>query len=261
LINALEKIVSHKRGEIEAAKRRVSPSILRARLRAAPPVRDFLQALRAKTAIALIAEVKKASPSAGLIREDFDPVQIAAAYEQNGAACISVLTDEHFFQGSLADLQSVRQSVAVPVLRKDFLLDPYQLLESRAAGADCVLLIAECLDDDALRELHTGAQELGMQTLTEVYEPQNLPRVLALKPALVGVNNRDLKTFTTDLNHSIRLAAEVPATTLLVSESGIQTRDDIERLERAGIGAILVGETLMRAPDIGAKVRELLGSG
>jgi indole-3-glycerol phosphate synthase len=258
--NVLEKIMSHKRGEIEAAQGRVSSESLRAAVKSAPPVRDFAGALRTRDGVALIAEVKKASPSAGLIREDFDPVEIASTYEAHGAACISVLTDEHFFQGSLDHLRAVRKAVSLPVLRKDFLLDRYQVLEARAAGADCVLLIAECLDDNSLRDLYDYTRELGMDALIEIYEPYNLARALELRPALVGINNRNLKTFVTDLDHSIRLSPQVPAGTLLVSESGIRSRADVERLARAGIKAILVGETLMRPPDIGGKVRELLGS-
>lgn len=253
--------MAHKRGEVEAAKVRMPVDALSAALETAPPVRDFVDALRTpQGVVALIAEVKKASPSAGLIRDDFDPVAIARTYEKNGAACVSVLTDEHFFQGGLDDLRAVRQAVGIPVLRKDFLLDRYQVLEARAAGADCVLLIAECLDDRRLGELYGYARELGMEALIEIYEPENLPRVLRLKPALVGINNRDLKTFATDLNHSIRLASDVPSGTVLVSESGIRSRSDVERLESAGIRAILVGETLMRASDMGAKVRELVSS-
>ncbi len=255
----LDEIVAYKRNEIEEAKRAVSAGTLEQQLETAPPVRDFASALAAAGPIALIAEVKKASPSAGLIRDDFDPVEIAKLYEQAGAACISCLTDEHFFQGHLDDLRSVRNAVSIPVLRKDFLLDRYQVLEARVARADCVLLIAECLDDASLHELYDYSNELGMQCLIELYEPENLDRVLKLQPALVGINNRNLKTFQTDLDHSISLARRVPDGCLVVSESGIASRDDVLRLQQAGIRGILVGETLMRAPEIGEKVRELLG--
>ena len=257
--SVLEKIVEHKRGEIAAAQARVPAVELEAKLKSAPPVRHFVDALRSRKGMALIAEIKKASPSAGLIRDDFDPVAIARTYEQHGAACISVLTDERFFQGRLDDLRAVRQAVGIPVLRKDFLLDRYQVLEARAAGADCVLLIAECLADAQLGDLYGYARALGMDALIEIYEPDNLARVLSLGPALVGINNRDLKTFVTDLDHSVRLAALLPENVILVSESGIGSRTDVERLQSAGIRAILVGETLMRASDIGAKVREFVG--
>ena len=258
-VDVLEKIVREKRGEIEIARRERPQESLVERLRDAPPVRDFVGALRAAPGMAAICEVKKASPSAGLIRADFDAATIARTYAHNGAACISVLTDRTFFQGSLDDLTAVRNAVAIPVLRKDFLLDTYQVLEARVAGADCILLIAECLDDCRLRELYFYASELGMETLIEIYEPDNLDRVLKLGPALLGINNRNLRTLVTDLAHSIGLRSRVPADCLLVSESGIHTRDDVLRLEQAGIRAMLVGETLMRSADVGRKLRELLG--
>jgi len=221
-------------------------------------VRDFAAALKAGSGMRVIAEVKKASPSAGLIRAEFDPVEIARTYAEHGAACISVLTDGPFFQGSLDDLIAVRNAVSIPVLRKDFMLDRYQVLEARVAGADCILLIAECLDDCTMRDLYFYASELGMESLIEIYDPENLDRVLKLGPALIGINNRNLRTFVTDLAHSITLRPRVPADCVLVSESGIHTRADVERLEQAGIRAMLVGETLMRSADIGAKLRELL---
>ena len=257
----LDKIVAHKRTEIEAARRRCPLERLQEQIRQAPPVRDFVDALSRATPVGLIAEVKKASPSAGLIRADFDPVAIATTYAAHGAHCISVLTDEHFFQGHLEYLKAVRQAVSVPVLRKDFVLDPYQVFEARAAGADAVLLIAECLDDAQLSSLYDSTRELGMHALIEIYEPENLERVLRLNPPLLGINNRDLKTFVTDLGRSIRLAERVPRETLLVSESGIRNREDVLRLQDAGVRAILVGETLMRAEDIGAKIDELLRAG
>lgn len=259
-MDVLEKIVATKRQEIETARRAVPVEVLSERLAAAPPVRDFAAALKSGTGMRVIAEVKKASPSAGLIRADFDPVAIACEYAANGAACLSVLTDEHFFQGSLDYLIAVRNAVPLPVLRKDFLLDRYQVLEARAAGADCILLIAECLDDCTLRDLYFYASELGMESLIEIYDPENLDRVMKLGPALLGINNRNLRTFVTDLGHSITLRSRVPDDCVLISESGIHTRADVERLEQAGIHAMLVGETLMRSADIGAKLRELLGT-
>lgn len=257
--NVLARIVAHKLTEVAVAKAARPVAELQIQLAAAPPVRDFAAALRAAPTIGLIAEVKKASPSAGIIRADFDPVQIARAYEAAGASCLSVLTDEKFFQGHLDFLRAVRQAVGIPVLRKDFLIDPYQVLEARAAGADAVLLIAECLDDRQLRELYEATTALGMIALIEIYDPQNLDRVLPLNPPLVGVNNRDLRSFVTDLEQTLRIQPRVPAGTLLVSESGIKTRGDVERLRSHGVGAILVGETLMRSADIGAAVRELVG--
>jgi indole-3-glycerol phosphate synthase len=255
--NVLTKIVAHKRGEVAAAKAARPQNELEARLRDAPPVRDFVAALAAAPFMGLIAEVKKASPSAGVIKAEFDPLAIAAAYQAAGAHCLSILTDEHFFQGHLDYLRAIRATATVPLLRKDFLIDRYQVYEARAAGADAVLLIAECLSDCVLRELYFTASELGMECLIEVYDPENLERVLKLEPALVGVNNRDLRSFQVSLEQTIRLAPRVPEGTLLVSESGIKTREDVVRLRAAGCRAILVGETLMRSADIAATVHEL----
>jgi indole-3-glycerol phosphate synthase len=256
----LDKITETKRQEIEAAQGRLPERELRAALADAPPVRNFFAPLAEEGPIRLIAEVKKASPSKGVIREDFDPVQIARIYEENGAACLSVLTDEAYFQGSLEYLRAIRKSVRLPLLRKDFILDSYQLLEARAAGADAVLLIAECLDDCNLRKLHNETLELGMTPLVEFYDEQNLARVLEAGATLVGVNNRDLRTFHTDLEHVIRLRKQIPEECVLVGESGIHSREDALRLERAGIDAMLVGEHLMASADIGAAVKELLGN-
>lgn len=259
--NVLARIIEQKRGEVAEARRQRPVEQLEEQRRVAPPVRDFVAALRARPDIALIAEIKKASPSAGIIRPDFDPVALARIYEDHGAACLSVLTDEQFFQGHLDYLRHVRATVQIPVLRKDFLIDRYQVLEARAAGADCILLIAECLDDCVLRDLYFYASELGMESLIEIYDPENLDRVLKLEPALVGVNNRDLRTFVTDLDHTVRLAERIPPETLLVSESGIQTRADVDRVRQAGARAILVGESLMRCPDVGRAVDDLLNGG
>ncbi|MDG2359006.1 MAG: indole-3-glycerol phosphate synthase TrpC [Planctomycetaceae bacterium] len=256
--DVLAEICETKRGEIAAAKSRVSEDDLRVRLTDVAPPRDFLAALRASSGIGLIAEVKKASPSAGLIRKDFDPVKIAKIYESAGAACISCLTDEPYFEGKLAYLTDIRSSVSIPIMRKDFILDRYQVTEARAAGADCILLIAECLDDCTMRDLYFYASELGMECLVEVYEPENLDRVLKLEAPLVGINNRNLKTFVTDLKHSTDLAARVPDNVYLVSESGIRQRSDVDHLLRCGVRGILVGETLMRQDDISAKVHELI---
>ncbi len=255
----LDQIVASKRQEILAARSATPAAELQRRIESAPPCRDFVAALAAEGPIKLIAEIKKASPSKGLIRADFDPPELARAYQRGGAACLSVLTDRPFFQGSLDYLSQVRAAVDLPVLRKDFILDSYQLLEARAAGADAVLLIAECLDDCHLRKLHNEAIQLGMAPLVELYEPDNLPRVLAAGATLIGVNNRDLRTFEVDLEHTIRLRSQVPDECLLVGESGIHGRSDVERLAAAGVDAILVGEHLMSQADVAEATRRLLG--
>lgn len=258
--NILERIVATKRQEIAAAKARLPEVDLRKQAEAAPHPRDFFGALAKPGPIRLIAEVKKASPSKGVIRADFDPVAIARTYAQHGAACISVLTDEPYFQGSLDYLVKIRAAVEVPLLRKDFILDVYQLYEARLAGADGVLLIAECLDDCNLRKLHNAAIDLGLCPLVELYDPENLPRVLEAGAKLIGVNNRDLRTFQVDLRHTIRMKQKIPDDCLLVGESGIDSRDDALLLEQAGVEAMLVGEHLMRHADIGGAVDALLGT-
>jgi indole-3-glycerol phosphate synthase len=255
----LDQIVAAKRAEIERLKAAMPEELLRARLANAPPVRDFFTPLAATGPIKLIAEVKKASPSAGVIRADFDPVAIARTFEAHGATCISVLTDEPYFQGRLEYLAQIRAATNIPLLRKDFILDEYQLIEARLAGADAVLLIAECLDDCNLRKLFNAACELDMTPLVELYEPENLQRVFDAGATLIGVNNRNLHTFQVDLAHTIELRNRVPDECALVAESGIKTRADVERLQAAGIDAILVGESLTREPDIGAAVDRLLG--
>jgi indole-3-glycerol phosphate synthase len=255
----LDKITAVKREEIAAAKAARPQSEVERRAAAAPPPRDFFGTLAAAGPIRLIAEVKKASPSKGVIRADFDPVAIAKIYEAHGASCVSVLTDERFFQGRLDFMTAVKQAVSLPVLRKDFILDPYQVYEARAAGADAVLLIAECLDDCGLRSLHNLILELGMTPLVEFYEPANLARVVEAGATLIGVNNRNLHTFEVDLGHSMRMHEQVPVECVFVSESGIAGRAEVLRLQDAGIEAMLVGESLMRKPDIGAAVDELLG--
>jgi indole-3-glycerol phosphate synthase len=255
----LDKIVAAKRDEIAAARQQRPAAELRAAVADAPPVRDFFAALAGGGPIRLIAEVKKASPSKGVIREDFRPVEIAQTYQRHGAACISVLTDAPFFQGSLQTLRDIRRAVDVPLLRKDFILDVYQLLEARSAGADAVLLIAECLDDTALERLYNETRQLGMTPLVEFYQEENLPRVLDLGAKLIGVNNRDLRTFQVDLQHTVRMRKRIPDDCLLVGESGIHSRADAELLEAAGVNAILVGEHLMASHNIGAAVDNILG--
>jgi len=257
--NILDKVVATKRKELQRAKAAVPEAQLRRKLADAPPVRDFFAALGRPGPICLIAEVKRASPSRGVIRADFHPVEIAQIYRRHGAACISVLTDEPYFQGSLEYLRQIRAAVDLPLLRKDFVIDPYQVFEARAAGADAVLLIAECLDDELLKQLHDLTVEHGMTPLVELFEPANLPRVLDCGARAVGINNRDLRTFTTDLDHTLRLCRQIPNDRLLVAESGVRSRADVERLQAAGVKAVLVGETLMAAPNIGAAVDQLLG--
>jgi len=254
----LDKILEQKTRDIASAQSRRSLSDLQQAVQSAPVPRDFVGALRSHFPMGLIAEIKKASPSVGLIRADFDPVQIARIYEANGAACLSVLTDEQFFQGHLSYLEQVRATVSIPVLRKDFIVDPYQVWEARASGADCILLIAECLSDDQMESLSQLSTELGMQTLIEVYDPENVERVLRLDPPMMGVNNRDLRTFVTDLQQTVRLRRQIPESVLVIGESGIHRRDDVQLLESAGVHGILVGESLMRSDDIGQSVRALL---
>jgi indole-3-glycerol phosphate synthase len=257
--NILDQIVETKRREIVAARQRVPEAELERRVAGLPPARGFTAALRQPGEVNIIAEVKKASPSAGVIRADFDPVAIAQTYERHGAACISVLTDEPYFQGRLAYLTAIREAVGRPLLRKDFVLDRYQLLEARLAGADAALLIAEILPGDRLAELHRDAVALGLDVLVELHDAEQLPRVLDCGAALVGINNRDLRTFTTRLEHTLELMPRIPAGVTVVSESGIRTHADLERLAAAGVRAVLVGESLMRSPDIGAALDALRG--
>ena len=256
----LKKILARKAEEIRERSGRVSLRELSARAAEAPPVRGFLNALEAKIAAAqagVIAEVKKASPSKGVIRADFDPASIARSYELAGAACLSVLTDVDFFQGADAYLQQAREACSLPVLRKDFTIDPYQVYEARALGADCILLIVAALGDAALLKLATLAEELGMDVLVEVHDGEELERALATPARLIGINNRNLRTFETSLAVTLDLRARVPADRLLVTESGIVTREDVARMRAADVHAFLVGETFMRAEDPGAELQRL----
>jgi len=259
-MTVLDDILVKTRQTIQSDRDAVPAAELESIVAQLPPCRDFHAALAAGDHVQLIAEVKRASPSAGLIREDFDPASIARAYVAGGAACISVLTDAPFFQGSLEYLKKVRANVDVPLLRKDFIVDRYQLLQARAAGADCVLLIAECLPADELARLHDQAAELGLQTLIELFEPQNLDAVLATGTRLVGINNRDLRTFETTLQHTLDLCPKIPDDRLVVGESGIRDHRDVLRLGAGGVKAVLVGESLMRQTDIEQATKDLLGN-
>jgi len=256
----LKKILARKSEEIRDRSGRVSLVQLSARAADQPPTRGFAAALEAKIEAgeaAVIAEIKKASPSKGVMRTDFDPAAIARSYEANGAACLSVLTDADFFQGSEAFLEAARNACHLPVLRKDFTIDPYQVYEARAIGADCILLIVAALGDAALLELSLLAAELDLDVLIEVHDDEELERALAIPAPLIGVNNRDLRTFETTLETTLRLAPHIPYDRLLVTESGIRTPDDVARLRAEGIEAFLVGETFMRAPDPGAALAKL----
>lgn len=256
----LRKIVEVKWQEIAQARARVGESGLREQIAKQTPPRGFVQALRDRVAAgqaAVIAEIKKASPSKGVLRPDFAPVQIARSYEAGGAACLSVLTDVEFFQGSAQYLMDARAACSLPVLRKDFMVDPYQVLEARAWGADCILLIAACLADDQMAGLEQAAHELGMDVLVEVHDADELERALRLKTPLLGINNRNLRTFEVSLDTTIRMLARVPAERLLVTESGILTAEDVGRMRTHGVHAFLVGEAFMRAPDPGAALSGL----
>jgi len=263
MADILEKIVAVKREEVAAAKKKKSLEAVREDALSRVLTRDFAGALRAKIAAgkaAVIAEVKKASPSKGVIREDFIPADIAQSYAGHGAACLSVLTDRQFFQGEPDYLKQARASCDLPVLRKDFLVDPYQVYESRAMGADCILLIAACLDDARMAELESIARSLDMGVLVEVHDREELQRALKLKTPLVGINNRNLRTFEVSLDTTLGMLPEVPADRLLVTESGILAPADVQKMRAAGVHAFLVGEAFMRAEEPGEALEQLFGS-
>jgi len=262
LSDVLQEICAKTRLHVESRKGQVTEAQLIKKAEKSKPPRGFIQ--RLKTArdgagFGLIAEIKKASPSKGLIREDFDPPKLAEAYSSGGAACLSVLTDEPYFQGRDDYLVAARNAVDLPVLRKDFMIDPYQIVESRALGADCILLIMAVLDDYLAMELKQTAEDLGMDTLNEVHNEEEMERALNLSPQLLGVNNRNLKTLEVDLNVTESLAPLAGRDTLLVSESGLYSHDDLKRMADVGVTCFLVGESLMRQNDVAAATRQLLG--
>lgn len=260
--DVLQKILARKAEEVIAAKRAVSAAELVVRIRDQTPVRGFHGALTARIRqgrAAVIAELKKASPSKGLIRADFDPAALAQSYERGGATCLSVLTDRDFFQGAPEYLVTARQHCALPVLRKDFMVDPYQVLEARAMGADCILLIAAALSDAQMLELEQSAQAQGMDVLVEVHDATELDRALKLATPLLGINNRNLRNFETRLETTLELLSHIPADKLVVTESGIHTSADVARMRAANVQGFLIGESLMRAPDPGAALRQLIG--
>jgi indole-3-glycerol phosphate synthase len=258
-LSILERIVAAKRTEVAAAKARVpEPAV-----HAAPPARNFLETVRSrlsKGSTAVIAEIKRASPSRGVLRENFDPAAIARSYEAAGAACLSVLTDREFFQGAAEHLRAARAACALPVLRKDFIVDPYQVAEARAMGADCILLIAACLSAAEMKSLEKQAQDLGMAVLVEVHDGKELEAALQLTTPLIGVNNRDLRTFETRLETTLNLLGKIPQSRVVVTESGILAPGDVARMRDAGVNAFLVGEAFMRAPDPGGALRALFGT-
>ncbi|MCC7412487.1 MAG: indole-3-glycerol phosphate synthase TrpC [Gammaproteobacteria bacterium] len=256
----LQQILTHKAEELAARAAACPLDELRRRAGAAPPTRGFLAAIKAKIGLgrpAVIAECKRASPSRGIIRADYDPATIARDYESAGAACLSVLTDTRFFQGADEHLVAARAATGIPVLRKDFIVDPYQVFEARALGADCILLIAACLDDERLRELAELARTLSMEVLVEVHDREELERAHVLRTPLIGINNRNLRTFTTDINTTLEMLPDVMHDRTVITESGIHTPEDVALLRRRGVDAFLVGEAFMAAPDPGTKLREL----
>ncbi len=259
----LEEICAKTRIHVEACKAKTSLNELKARIETAEAPRGFLNALRAKSAnaeLAMITEVKKASPSKGLIRADFDPAEIAKSYKLHGAACISVLTDQPYFQGHDDYLIAVKNAVDLPVLRKDFMIDEYQIYESRALGADCILIIMACLSDEQAQSFYKLANDLGMDALVEIHNEEELKRALKFSPAMIGINNRNLKTLSVDVQTSFDLGEKIPPSILKISESGLSDHATLKRLQGQGFEAFLVGESLMRQAEIGPALQSLIGN-
>ncbi|MCC7483804.1 MAG: indole-3-glycerol phosphate synthase TrpC [Burkholderiales bacterium] len=263
MTDILQRILAVKAAEIERARAARPLAALREEARQAPPPRDFVGSLASRLAAggpAVIAEIKKASPSRGVLREHFDPAAIAASYERHGAACLSVLTDEPFFQGTLAHLREARGACSLPVLRKDFVMDPYQVHEARSAGADCILLIVAALEDARMGELESAARGLGMAVLVEVHDARELERALGLATPLIGINNRDLRTFETKLETTLGLLDRIPEGRIVVTESGILAPADVARMRGRGVNCFLVGEAFMRAADPGAELARVFAT-
>ena len=264
MTDVLQRILAVKAEEVARAKAAMPLAALRDEARRAPPARDFVGSLRSKISAgkpAVIAEIKKASPSRGVLRERYEPAAIAASFERHGAACLSVLTDAQFFQGSLEHLRAARGACGLPVLRKDFTVDPYQVYEARAAGADCILLIAAALADAAMRELEAAARAAGLAVLVEVHDAGELERALHLETPLIGINNRNLRTFETRLETTLDLLDRIPAGRIVVTESGILTTEDVRAMQRRGVQGFLVGEAFMRAADPGVELARLFAQG
>lgn len=258
----LKQIIADKAEEVQVRRARVSLDEIKARAADAPPTRGFTAAIKRRVdqkELAVIAEIKKASPSKGVIRENFEPVEIAKSYEKAGATCLSVLTDEKYFQGHDDYLIAARNACALPVLRKDFMVDPYQIYEARAMGADCILLIVACLDDEIMREMSWLAQDIGLDVLVEVHDREELERGLMLRTPLIGVNNRNLRTFETDIKTTLELLPDIMHDRTIVTESGIHTPEDIALLRRFDVSTYLVGEAFMSAEDPGEKLKTLFG--
>ncbi len=261
-MTVLDDIARYKRAEIDAAKARISLAAIEQQARKTSPVRGFRKSLmerRTEGRFGLIAEIKKASPSKGLIRADFDPPALARAYEKGGATCLSVLTDTPSFQGAPDFLTQAREATSLPVLRKDFMFEPYQVAEARAWGADCILVILASVDDAEARKLLEAAKSWSMDAIVEVHDEQELNRAAALGADMIGINNRDLKTFVTDLAVTLRLAPRAPKNALIIAESGLSTREDLMRLKEAGVSTYLIGESLMREKDVAAATAKLIG--
>lgn len=260
----LNEIIAHKKAELDRLKAdfpvKGLVQGLKMRIKQLPPPRDFIKAITGKD-IKIIAEVKKASPSKGIIKKDFNPVEIAKIYELNGAAAISVLTEEKYFHGHIDYLREIKEAISLPVLRKDFIFDEYQIYESRAAGADALLLIARVLEKKEIERFLDLSHNLGMSCIVEAHDEEELEKVLSTKAKLIGINNRDLKTFKTDIKTTLNLATKIPKDRIVISESGINSYNDVDLLKRKGIHVFLVGESLMREKDMGKKLKELMGIG